>query len=61
MKENEMTLEELIMSETTKRLEEMEQRGYEFPKRITGADVAVMIACFSVSILLIVLCMVGVI
>ncbi len=61
MKEAEMSIEELINSETEKRLKEMEQPGYEFPKKIGKADIAVMAAGFVVSLLLIILCMTGVI
>ncbi|MCM1400219.1 MAG: hypothetical protein NC225_12145 [Clostridium sp.] len=59
--EQELSLEELIASETEKRLNEMEQPDYEFPKKINKADVIVMIAGFLVSAVLIALCMTGVI
>ena len=59
--EKELSLEELISSETEKGLNEMEQPDYEFPKRINKVDVIVMIAGFMVSAVLIALCMTGVI
>lgn len=57
----EQSLDELIDSETEKRLNEMEQPGYEFPARIGRADVAAIIGLVAVSLILIVLCMTGVI
>lgn len=59
--ESKMTLEKMIAYETKKRLGEMEQPGYEFPKRITKIDVMVMVTGFGVSLLLIAMCMLGVI
>lgn len=61
MKEAEMSIEELINSETENRLREMEQPGYEFPKQIGRVDVIIMAAGFVISLLLIILCMAGVI
>lgn len=59
--EKELSLEELISSETEKRLNEMEQPDYEFPKKINKVDVIIMIAGIIVSAVLIALCMTGVI
>lgn len=61
MKEAEMSIEELINSETENRLKEMEQPGYEFPKKIGKVDMIVMAVGFVASLLLIILCMTGVI
>jgi len=55
------SIQEMIDAETKKRLEIMESPDYEFPKRIGKADVIGIIAGVSVSILLIILCMTGVI
>lgn len=61
VKENEISLEELIVEETTKRLDEMASADYEFPKRITRWDVVWMVVGVAVSAILIALCMTGVI
>lgn len=55
------SLEQLIYDETEKRLNEMEQPDYEFPKRMSKADYAVIVGAIVVCTLLIALCMVGVI
>lgn len=59
--EKEMSLEELIVSETSKRLDEMGKPDYDFPKRIGKTDVLIMILSAIVSAVLIALCMTGVI
>lgn len=59
--EKEISLDELIAEETTKRLEEMASPDYEFPKKITRWDVVWMIVGVAVSTILIALCMTGVI
>lgn len=61
MDEKELSLEELINSETEKRLKEMESPDYEFPEKITKTDVIFMVASFAVSLVLIILCMLEVI
>ncbi len=62
MKENEqVSIEELIDSETEKRLEEMGRDDYEFPPRITRGDVIAMALCLAGSLILVALCMLGVI
>jgi hypothetical protein len=64
MKEENMaqeSIEEMIYAETEKRLKTMEDPSYEFPKRIGKWDVVGIVAGVSVSILLIILCMTGVI
>lgn len=61
MNEKELSLEELIDNETEARLNEMESADYDFPKRITKADVIFMAGSFAVSLGLIILCMLGVI
>ncbi len=55
------SIEELIYDETKKRLTEMESGTYEFPKRITSSDKIAICTMLGISLLLIVLCMVGVI
>lgn len=59
--ENNKSIEELIYEETEKRLSIMEKPDYEFPKRITKADVTVIIGGIVICAVLILLCMVGVI
>ncbi len=59
--EKELSLDELITEETTKRLDEMASGNYEFPKRITRWDVVWMVVSVVVSAILIALCMTGVI
>lgn len=61
METKEMDIEKLIYTETEKRLREMERTGYDFPKKIGRVDIAVMLAGFAGSLILIVLCMMGVI
>ena len=51
----------LIKEETEKRLEEMGSPDYEFPAKIGRGDIAVIVVSIVLSIILIVLCMVGVI
>jgi len=58
--ENNSIVEGLYL-ETEKRLNQMEQTDYDFPKKITKMDVALIAGMISVSILLIGLCMIGVI
>lgn len=55
------SIEELIKEETSRRLAIMEKDDYVFPEKINGADVAVIVGCIAVSLVLIILCMVGVI
>lgn len=52
---------EKLYEETKKRLDEMERKDYEFPEKIGGADIAVIVAMITVSIVLTALCMIGVI
>lgn len=59
--EKELSLDELITEETTKRLDEMASADYAFPKRITRWDVVWMVVGVAVSAILIALCMTGVI
>lgn len=54
-------IESLIKEETEKRLEEMGSKDYEFPKKIGKIDIYLIAIAIVLSILLIVLCMVGVI
>ncbi len=61
MKDSNESLEELIYSETEKRLEEMERPGYEFPERIGKTDVWIIIGSVLICSVLIALCMMGVI
>jgi len=60
MKKN-SEIEELIYEETEKRLEEMQDPAYEYPKRITKGDVIGIISLIVVSLTLIISCMMGVI
>lgn len=57
----EQSIEELIYNETEKRLQEMEREDYEFPERINKTDYIIMAAGFIGSVILIILCMLGVI
>ena len=61
MRSNSENIELLIKEETEKRLEEMGSEDYEFPKKITKADVIVISLMIAVSMVFIVLCMTGVI
>lgn len=61
MSSNSENIELLIKEETEKRLEEMGSEDYEFPKKITKADVIVISLMIAVSMVFIVLCMTGVI
>ena len=57
----ESSIEELINSETAKRLEIMEDSDYDFPKQIGKGDWIAIIVGIVVCLVLIGLCMVGVI
>jgi len=57
----EKTIEELITEETSKRLKEMEAPDYEFPPKISRADIAAIAASIAASLVLIILCMTEVI
>lgn len=59
--DNEKNIEQMIYDETEKRLAVMKSSDYVFPKKITKVDVFGIAASVVVSIVLIVLCMVGVI
>ena len=59
--EQELSIEELLRVETEARLKEMGKPDYEFPAKVTQTDFAIMIAGGLVSVLLIILCMLGVI
>lgn len=59
--EKEQSIEELIYSETEKRLGEMQSPGYQFPAKIGRGDVVAMAVGFGVSVVLIALCMLEVI
>lgn len=59
--EQKSEIENLIYSETEKRLAAMEKPDYVFPKRIGRADVAGIALLFAASLFLIILCMTGVI
>ncbi len=54
-------LEELIYEETKKRLDIMESKEYKFPEKISKTDSYIIISIITLSLLLIVLCMVEVI
>ena len=55
------SIEELIYNETEKRLKIMQKPDYEFPKRMGKGDIIGIASAVSISIVLIILCMVGVI
>ncbi len=57
----EQSIEELLQSETEKRLARMERNDYEFPKTITRIDITVIMILIGISLLLIFFCMIGVI
>ena len=54
-------LEELIYEETKKRLDIMESKEYKFPEKISKTDSYIIISIITLSLLLIVLCIVEVI
>lgn len=58
--ENNSIMENLYL-ETEKRLNQMGQKGYDFPKKITKTDIVLIAGMISISTLLIGLCMIGVI
>ncbi len=55
------SIEKVIYDETKKRLEIMEKDDYEFPKQIGRGDVIAIVGAVAVSLVLIILCMMGVI
>ena len=55
------SIEELIYEETDQRLKQMAQPDYSFPEKAGKSDVIGIIAAVGVSVVLIVLCMLGVI
>ncbi len=57
----EKSIEELIYEETDQRLKEMSDPEYQFPEKADMKDVIGIIVAAGISVLLIVLCMVGVI
>lgn len=57
----EESIEKVIYDETDKRLKEMADSEYQFPKKADYKDVILMVALAGVSCLLIVLCLMGVI
>ena len=57
----EKTIEELIYEETDKRLKEMSAPDYKFPEQADKWDLVGIVAAGSISLVLIVLCMTGVI
>ena len=59
--DNEVSIEQMIYDETEKRLAVMQSPDYVFPKKITKADIIGIVSSVAVSIVLIVLCMIGVI
>ncbi len=61
MEKKEMTIEEVIRTETEKRLAEMAEPDYEFPKKIGKSDIIAMVIGVLGSLILIGLCMIGVI
>lgn len=59
--DNGKSIEQMIYDETEKRLNIMQSPDYEFPKRISKADVIGIVSSVACSIVLIALCMAGVI
>ena len=57
----EKTIEELIYEETDQRLKEMAAPDYPWPRKADKKDAIGIIAGISISLLLIILCMMGVI
>lgn len=57
----EKSIEELIYEETDQRLKEMSAPGYQFPEEADIKDVIGILGAIGISLLLIVLCMMGVI
>ena len=57
----EKSIEELIYEETDQRLKEMASPGYQFPQKADRKDMIGIVVGIVASLLLIVLCMVGVI
>lgn len=55
------SIEQILYSETEKRLHFMEQADYEFPKPITRADRTVILVSVAFCVILIACCMMGVI
>lgn len=55
------TIEELIYEETEMRLEAMQSKDYEFPKEAKMADAVGIVLSIVCSLVLIILCMLGVI
>lgn len=51
----------MIYEETEKRLAEMESPDYVFPKKAGAGDYIAVAVCVAISIVLLVLCVVGVI
>ena len=58
---SEKSLEEVITEETSKRLELMNKKDYEFPEQLTKFDWAWIVILIVASMILILLCMMGVI
>ena len=57
----EESIEKLIYEETDLRLKEMEAKDYVFPRRADKMDVLGIIVAIGISVMLIILCMIGVI
>ena len=57
----EQSIEDLIYEETDKRLKEMADPDYQFPKRFSKIDYVLIIAMCCVCLALIIFCMTGVI
>lgn len=58
---SEKSLEEVITEETSKRLELMNKKDYEFPEQLTKFDWVWIVILIVASMILILLCMMGVI
>jgi hypothetical protein len=54
-------IEQIIQNETERRLAEMQRPAYEFPPKATAADAWGIVLLVIASVVLIVLCMLGVI
>ena len=58
---NSSEIEDLIYTETENRLKEMQDPAYQYPKRIGKGDKAGIVSAVVISLILIILCMLGVI
>ena len=53
------SIDELIAEETSNRLDEMQSKDYEFPKKMSKLDYIIIAILCGISLALIIACMVG--